>query len=448
MLTTRVGMSKKSNDPEFEDYHRSFSILEKAAETMLKDIKSFTDSVNKLFTSGAEFSAHFAVIFRPISSEYDLIGRHPDAAHTLNNVDQYEGMMEELRSSVAPELELIESRIVGPVKELQAVMKMIRKTITKREHKLTDYDRHNNSLMKLRDKKEKSLSDEKNLFKLEQDCEVATNEYDYINTALKNDLPRFMTLSTQFVDPLWHSFFYMQLQIYYLILEKITSFGEEGKYDISNVPGQQIQSEYEEKRTNAWETIEELGIIKRIISVSRLVQQSRGEGTVSRTVSASSGGSGFSKAGPPPGRSVSASAASFKKAPPPPPGAKAAPAPPPPYSASASLSPGGGSRSLSPSGRSLSPGGGGASLSPSSSIAGKKAPPPPPPLKPKPKPAAPAVQYVTALYDFDAQADGDLSFKAGDRIEVVERTDNAEDWWTGRLGAQQGVFPGNYVQTS
>lgn len=29
-----------------------------------------------------------------------------------------------------------------------------------------DYDRHNNSLTKLRDKKEKSLSDEKNLFKV------------------------------------------------------------------------------------------------------------------------------------------------------------------------------------------------------------------------------------------------------------------------------------------
>lgn len=31
---------------------------------------------------------------------------------------------------------------------------------------LIDYDRYNNSLTKLRDKKEKSLSDEKNLFKV------------------------------------------------------------------------------------------------------------------------------------------------------------------------------------------------------------------------------------------------------------------------------------------
>jgi len=53
---------------------------------------------------------------------------------------------------------------------------------------------------------------------------------------------------------------------------------------------------------------------------------------------------------------------------------------------------------------------------------------------------------VTALYDFDAQADGDLSFKAGDKIELVEKSESAEDWWTGKLRGQQGVFPGNYVQ--
>jgi len=56
------------------------------------------------------------------------------------------------------------------------------------------------------------------------------------------------------------------------------------------------------------------------------------------------------------------------------------------------------------------------------------------------------VQYVVALYDFAAQADGDLSFNTGDRIEVVERGASAEDWWTGRVNGQQGVFPGNYVQ--
>ena len=52
------------------------------------------------------------------------------------------------------------------------------------------------------------------------------------------------------------------------------------------------------------------------------------------------------------------------------------------------------------------------------------------------------MHYVVALYDFEAQADGDLSFKTGDRIEIVEKTGSVEDWWTGKLNGQQGVFPG------
>jgi len=52
------------------------------------------------------------------------------------------------------------------------------------------------------------------------------------------------------------------------------------------------------------------------------------------------------------------------------------------------------------------------------------------------------VNHVVALYDFAAQADGDLEFKVGDRIEVIERTQSSEDWWTGRLDGRTGVFPG------
>lgn len=67
-------------------------------------------------------------------------------------------------------------------------------------------------------------------------------------------------------------------------------------------------------------------------------------------------------------------------------------------------------------------------------------PPPPPPIANKAK-----TQYVVALYDYDAQADGDLSFKKDDKIEVIERTADQNDWWTGRLRGQTGIFPGNYV---
>lgn len=89
-----------------------------------------------LFMAEANFAQHFVVIFQPIAGEYDLMGKHPDAASTIRNVTKYEAAMAEMKEVITPEVELIETRIAGPARELQAVMKLIRKTITKRDHKV------------------------------------------------------------------------------------------------------------------------------------------------------------------------------------------------------------------------------------------------------------------------------------------------------------------------
>lgn len=126
----------ESLDPEFEDYARRFSSIETATEKLLKDTKAYNEAASNMFTHGAGFANHFAAVFHPQPGEYDLAGKHPDSAHTIRHVDDYEVALEELKSAIVPELELIESRIIGPVKELQGVLKTIRKTITKREHKV------------------------------------------------------------------------------------------------------------------------------------------------------------------------------------------------------------------------------------------------------------------------------------------------------------------------
>ncbi|KFO92737.1 SH3 domain-containing YSC84-like 1, partial [Buceros rhinoceros silvestris] len=55
---------------------------------------------------------------------------------------------------------------------------------------------------------------------------------------------------------------------------------------------------------------------------------------------------------------------------------------------------------------------------------------------------------VTALYSFDGQQPGDLTFKAGDKITVTTKTGSQFDWWEGRIGGQTGIFPANYVAIS
>jgi hypothetical protein len=46
-----------------------------------------------------------------------------------------------------------------------------------------------------------------------------------------------------------------------------------------------------------------------------------------------------------------------------------------------------------------------------------------------------------AKFTFDADQPGDLGFKKGEIITILKRTDNETDWWTGRVGNREGIFP-------
>ena len=63
---------------------------------------------------------------------------------------------------------------------------------------------------------------------------------------------------------------------------------------------------------------------------------------------------------------------------------------------------------------------------------------PKPQFKPKPTPGK---DQAVALFTFDAAQPGDLGFRKGDMITIVKRTENATDWWTGRIGDREGIFP-------
>ncbi|CAG4970005.1 unnamed protein product [Colias eurytheme] len=59
--------------------------------------------------------------------------------------------------------------------------------------------------------------------------------------------------------------------------------------------------------------------------------------------------------------------------------------------------------------------------------------------------AMPAVEggdFYIAAYPYASTEPGDLTFEAGERIEVIRRDG---DWWTGRIGVRTGIFPSNYV---
>lgn len=354
-----------------------------------------------------EFSKAMTELYKPISgrasdpSTYTITG-NPEG---IQACEEYEAIVRELQETLAPELDMIDSRIISPANELLDIIKIVRKVTVKRERKKLDYDRHRATLKKLQDKKEKSLKDEKALYKAENDVDQATQEYNQYNDLLKEELPKLFELEAEFIQPLFQSFYYMQLNVFYTLHEKMQGVNI-GYFDLTR----DIEEAYESKRGDAKEKAEELTIVH--------FKTTGGRRTGSQRLGVKDKLAAEGKFGNSNRHSMDSSSEK----------------PPPPYSPS-------GASGTTFLGRANSTGG-------STLAAAAKSKPAPPPPKPKPGYLAkPNVETVTALYDYEAQAHGDLSFSAGDEIEIVQRTNNENEWWTGRLNGREGQFPGQFFNS-
>ncbi|KAG9253603.1 uncharacterized protein F5Z01DRAFT_149049 [Emericellopsis atlantica] len=85
-------------------------------------------------------------------------------------------------------------------------------------------------------------------------------------------------------------------------------------------------------------------------------------------------------------------------------------------------------------------------------VAREPSPPPPAaaanPVPPPPAPAAAARPSAgptaTAIYDYEAGEDNEISFPEDAKITNIEFPD--EDWWAGEYKGKKGLFPANYVE--
>ena len=243
------------------------------------------------------------------------------------------------------------------------------------------------------------------MYKAESDVEQATQEFNYFNDLLKDELPKLFALEREFIQPLFQSFYYMQLNVFYTLHEKMQSI-DIGYFDLTL----DVEAAFRKKRGDIQEQAEALSIVHfkttggkkpglRYTPGSKLALEN--------------------KSSTPPSRRQTHDFVEN---------------PPPPYTPGLSPNLSGSSSAI---GRANSTGSSWGAVAKA-----KGAAPPPPKPKPSRFSGAPAAETVTALYDYGAQAEDDLSFTAGDVIEIIQRTPNVNEWWTGKVAGRQGQFPG------
>jgi amphiphysin len=429
----------------YTDADRRFQELEAETKHLHDASKLYFEAVNGMLSHQIEFSKAMTEIYKPISGRMS----DPMSLEVQGNIEgiraceEYEAVVKDLQETLAPELEMIDSRVIRPANELLDVIKVIRKTAVKRDHKKLDYDRHRATLKKLQEKKEKTAKDEKATWKAETDVEQATQEFNYFNDLLKEELPKLFALEREFIQPLFQSFYYMQLNIFYTLHEKMQGC-DIGYFDLTL----DIEEAFHKKRGDIQEQAEKLSIVRFKTSGMKrppkygppkpALEGTKPAGLLTAGSTASSAPSPSTLAPRPAWQRDSDNSEQ------PPPPYTAGPVSPAlgnglkPSSLAAPVSPGLG-KPTSP----VSPSFGNGNVSALAAAAAAKSKPPPPKPKPKKLAANPtAAEMVTALYDYAAQAEGDLSFRAGDVIEIVTRTQNENEWWIGMLHGKQGQFPG------
>ncbi|KAL0639399.1 protein that induces appearance of [PIN+] prion when overproduced [Maublancomyces gigas] len=68
------------------------------------------------------------------------------------------------------------------------------------------------------------------------------------------------------------------------------------------------------------------------------------------------------------------------------------------------------------------------------------------PVAPPSYTPTPVISLAEALWAFSGTEPGDLSFQAGDKLEILEKV--KDDWWKGRVVGSEhtGLFPSSYVR--
>ncbi|KAI7856170.1 hypothetical protein BDC45DRAFT_504492 [Circinella umbellata] len=385
-------MAKKADVTVDEDFNRleaRFNQIVKNVNELRQQSSGFRDAVGSMLENQMEGAITIEEIYNPMmgvqQSEEGVIKRRPNetSSEAIQTVQDYAIAMTYCRDEILQELDKLDLCVVQPSENIHIIIKTIQKTIIKRQHKLIDYDRYRTSFVKLSNMADKTPSEDKQVYKLEGQLETATQDYQYLNDMLKQDLMRFFQLASSFITPIQENFYNIQCRViggmYGRMYEVIDNHRD---YFVTLDMEVEQGYQWRLKQRDIKSEIEQIDVLKKggtslngsLVRPENASLQERAEAKKQQDYNNRSGQDPISE---------------------------------PIFNSQQQAPP---------------------------------APPKPPIITKK--------EYVIVLYDLDAQQEGDLSIRSGDRIEIIEKTNNTMDWWKGKINDREGMFPGNYVEPS
>jgi len=416
-----INKNNQERDLDFKDLEDHVNKVQTQVKNLLSDSDKFKKTVETMMKHQEELGKSLLELYKPISSVTDSpVSSSEDVSRRgsvysissevqadTRKIEIYLEKTKTMNEQILPHLQNVNFHVIEPMKNYQDIIHSVKQVLKKRSHKALDYDRHKDTLEKLSNKQSRSLDEERKLSKTREAFTTAELEFKTYDEQLKQQLPTFFDCSANLYDASLITLYSIQKDVYHVMYVYF--------YEIANECGLNLNADiiaqYESYNTKALLDESNVESLNRLLTTAHIgLNTSNSITSNMNTMGGPTSPTGTTNYSRPNTTSAQDDLPSYESA------TKTS------YSRNSFSRPGTNN------------------IAAAAAAAASKPPPPAIPKKPS------SVQYVTALYDFTAQNDGDISFKRGDKIEIVKRSANANEWWTGKINGKVGQFPGNYVQ--
>ncbi|WVW82833.1 hypothetical protein I302_104845 [Kwoniella bestiolae CBS 10118] len=210
-LMQKTGQVERTIDREFAEEEGRYKTMEKETNNLQKEAKVYLDSIRAMAAAQARIAETISLFYsHDRSSDGAMAGHAYKAA-----VDEMDGVVG--RDLDAP----YRATVLEPIGKLNSYYPTINNAITKREHKMMDYDAARAKVKKL---VEKPSDDTTKLPRAQAEHDEAKEVFDILNEQLITELPVLVDLRIPYLDPSFEAMIRCQLR-----------FAEEGYEKLSGV---------------------------------------------------------------------------------------------------------------------------------------------------------------------------------------------------------------------
>ncbi|GKT71707.1 SH3 domain signaling protein [Colletotrichum tofieldiae] len=339
----------------------------------------------------------------------------------LDRTFKLSGAYSDLKDELTGEVAAIDSQVIRPATEAREFIQPLRKTIKKRENKRLDYEKAQDKVKKLQKKTGRTAKEDAQLSKVEFEMSCASEEFEVADAHLRDALPPIIEAIFILIPHLLASHVCIQNRLLGLYYTALHTYCEDHDFPSPPPPMENVVS--------AW-SASFLPVQREVEAISCIAHGKNWRQPARRSTDATDHANTFNHLSQPIRlhfRCLAATKSAIKQY------KRLAFAAGPPnrfYNCHSAWTTPRRFKCI-------------AILHKLPNTVVKKKPPPPPPAKRSKAPE----EYVVAQYDFSG-GDGDLSFREGDKIRIVKKTETEQDWWIGELGGVKGSFPANYCKTA